>query len=1010
MDALGLSPPTQLSFDGNLGENWRRWKRNFENYLLAINSVTEPIPENGVIPVGNVPIWRRQVAILRHCIGEEAVEILDQFEFDTEADPAEDGDRLPDVLLKFENYFNPRRNTLFEWYVFWSLNQAEHEPIDMFVKRLKTQAAMCEFGDQKEMMILCRCVFGISDSKLKEKLLQNRDITLAVAINTIRAAEVTKTQLESMASKMTIASLSQQDRPTPPTPAPRKISCKYCGYDHVRGKCPAYGQNCKKCNKKNHFAKVCTSKVVNTLETNPNSKYSMNELFIGLIGNEVTKGTWIKHYDVAHGRMAHPVSFKIDTGAEANILSLDIAKKLNADILPSTAGLVSYTKHRITNHGKTKLRLHSRDQNEDTDVWFELVDDDLCPVLGLKTSVELGIVKRVDTVTTESIIDKFSDCFEGVGCLEREHKIRVDPQVRPVINRARRIPLSMTTRVKSELDKMEEMDIISRVDEPTEWVSSMVVTEKKDGSVRICLDPKPLNQAILREHHHIPTLEDIAHKFADMKIFTIMDMKHAYWHVPLDRNSRLLTTFNTPFGRYCFKRLPFGVNSAAEVFEKRVEEIFGDLNVAIYFDDLIVFGRNQEEHDVNLHELLERAREKNVKFNRQKMQLNCSEVRYLGHIVSAKGLRPDPDKVQAIKDMPDPKDKLGIQRLLGSLNFLRGFIPDTAEITAPLRALLKDGTVWEWGDDQRLAMSQVKKLLTSEPLLQYFDVSKETTLQVDSSQSGLGAVLMQDQHPIAYASRALTETEQDWPQIDKELLAIVYGFEKFRTYVYGRPIDVQTDHNPLVSIIRKSLHKASPRLQRLLLRLMKYQVRRVSYVPGKYLYLADTLSRAYISDDVGDIEEEIVMVHSLQMREDQMAALHSAYVADSTMGEVKDAIMTGWIWQTRKQAPSTIQPYWDARDELYIKNNLIYKNEQLLIPAMLRREYLKTLHKGHLGMQKSINPAKEFMFWPGMTSEVREIVSRCPTCQKFANQLQEEPLIPHAVPELPWNKVGMDIM
>jgi hypothetical protein len=234
----------------------------------------------------------------------------------------------------------------------------------------------------------------------------------------------------------------------------------------------------------------------------------------------------------------------------------------------------------------------------------------------------------------------------------------------------------MTNKVKVELQMMKDSGIIAKVDEPTEWVSSMVVAEKKDGGVRICLDPRELNKAILRKHHNIPTLENIAHKFVGMRISTILDMEHAYWHVPLDKKSQLLTTFNTPFGRRCFLRLPFGINSAAEVFEKRVEEMFGDLQVAIYFDDLIVYGKDQEEHDHSLRRLLERAKKCNVKFNKEKMQLNKTEVKYLGHIVSADGPRPDPDKVQAINDMPNPTDSKGIQRLMGSLNFLCGFIPN----------------------------------------------------------------------------------------------------------------------------------------------------------------------------------------------------------------------------------------------------------------------------------------------------------------------------------------------
>jgi len=201
-------------------------------------------------------------------------------------------------------------------------------------------------------------------------------------------------------------------------------------------------------------------------------------------------------------------------------------------------------------------------------------------------------VERIDNPNNQVILDEFANCFE-IGCLDREHIIRVDPNVKPVINRARHIPLSRVENVKAELDKMEANGIIVKVDQPT------IVVEKRHGSVRICLDLNELNKAVMREHHHIPTLEDILFKFSGMTVFTIVDMKSGYWHIQLDRPSQLLTTFNKPFGRYCYKRLLFGINSSAEVFEKQVEEIFGDLGVSIYFDDLIIAGKDQEDHTVS---------------------------------------------------------------------------------------------------------------------------------------------------------------------------------------------------------------------------------------------------------------------------------------------------------------------------------------------------------------------------------------------------------------------------
>jgi len=293
----------------------------------------------------------------------------------------------------------------------------------------------------------------------------------------------------------------------------------------------------------------------------------MNDLFIGIISQkEDSPQGWFKSYDVYSGQICKNIRFKVDTGAEANVLPLSQTK----DVLPSKAQLHSYSGDILPSGGKVTLGL---DKDGVTTLDFELVDANVVPILGLDACVGLGIVKRIDILINQAVLDEFANYFEGIGPLDCEHTIRVDPNVKPVHNRARRIPLSRFENVMAELDKMEANGIIVKVDQPTEWVNSMVVVEKRDGSVRICLDPKEPNKAVMRKHHHIPTLENISFKVSGMTVFTIVDMKNGYWHIQLDRPSQLLTTFNTPFGRYCYKRLLFGIISSAEVFERRVEEV-----------------------------------------------------------------------------------------------------------------------------------------------------------------------------------------------------------------------------------------------------------------------------------------------------------------------------------------------------------------------------------------------------------------------------------------------------
>ena len=223
-----------------------------------------------------------------------------------------------------------------------------------------------------------------------------------------------------------------------------------------------------------------------------------------------------------------------------------------------------------------------------------------------------------------------------------------------------------------------------------------MVVEKKDGSLRLCLDPKDLNKAIKREHYKIPTMEEIAAEFTGKIVFSTLDLKDGYWQIQLDEDSSQLCTFNTPFGRYRFTRMPFGIKSASEVFQKRNEETFvGISGIHIVADDIIIAASSIKEHDEILTQVMERAKDCNVVFNLNKLQLRVREVKYLGTIVTPEGIKPDPTKVQAIIEMAPPTDKPGIRRLLGMINFLAPHIPNMSTVTAPLRCLLKSDALFE---------------------------------------------------------------------------------------------------------------------------------------------------------------------------------------------------------------------------------------------------------------------------------------------------------------------------
>ena len=241
--------------------------------------------------------------------------------------------------------------------------------------------------------------------------------------------------------------------------------------------------------------------------------------------------------------------------------------------------------------------------------------------------------------------------------------------------------------------------------------------------------------------------------------------------------------------------------------------------------DVIVSGATREEHDTNLGAALNAAAEKNLKLNSEKLTVGEQQVEYFGHLITADGLKLDPQKIEAIQDMPPPADKKELQTMIGMITYLSKFAPQLSVIMEPIRDLLKEDAEFIWDEQQQAARQRIKDTITSQPVLAYFDPRKEVRLEVDASKFGLGAAVFQEEKPMAFASKFLTQAKQNYAQIEKELYAILFGCRRFHQYLYGREIQVYTDRKPLENITKKPLASAPPRLQRMLLQLQKYNLK-----------------------------------------------------------------------------------------------------------------------------------------------------------------------------------------
>lgn len=316
--------------------------------------------------------------------------------------------------------------------------------------------------------------------------------------------------------------------------------------------------------------------------------------------------------------------------------------------------------------------------------------------------------------------------------------------------------------------------------------------------------------------------------------------------------------------------------------------------------------------------------------------------------------------------------------------------------------------MWEWGEEQDAAFNKIKLMVTTAPLLKYYEPNKKLTIQCDASSTGLGATLLQDDQPLAYASRALTE--QRYAQIEKECLAIVFATERFHQYTFGRKTIVTSDHKPLESIFVKPLCKAPKRIQAMLLKLLQYDLQ-VVYKRGAELYIADMLSRAHpeLKPNQKDPFSNINAVSHLRVSTKTAKALKDATAVDETMRDLKDVIFRGWP-EHKEDVSVQVAPYFSFRDELTFHDGLIMKGERIVIPKAERNQVKSYIHASHLGQGSALRRARDCVYWPGMTDEIKQMIETFEACNTYQASQQKETLQP-TLPEteFPWQKVGVDL-
>ena len=566
-------------------------------------------------------------------------------------------------------------------------------------------------------------------------------------------------------------------------------------------------------------------------------------------------------------------------------------------------------------------------------------------------------------LTQEKVETTYADVFQGLGKFPGEpYKLRLKPGAVPAKHRPRRVPVHLQDAFHEEIERLVKIDVLEKVTEPTEWVNSFVIVEKVidssnahspnhviKKSIRLCIDPKDLNEALEREPYYSRSIDELISMFAGAKVFTIVDMDKGYWQVVLHPESRKLTCMAFDIGRYQFKRLPMGSKVASDIFQRMLDSVYIGLpGVTGIADDMVIFGRNEEEHDRNLILFLETTRKNGLVLNKKKLQFKKEEVSFFGHRWNSTGISPDPRKTESILKMQFPPDKETMHSFLGLVNFLNRYTPKLAELCSPLRKLILKDSHYSPGDPEHAAFDAIKEEFKKKIILPYFDRNKETILQTDASKKGFGAVILQEEQPIYYASRALTSAEKNYQNLEREAQAAVWGMEKFHYFLYGRKFILQTDQKPLVSIFRKHMIDVSPRIQRITIRAWQYDFE-PQHIPGKINVIADSLSRVTpLEFQDSNAEKDILAVNFLQY----------SSIEERERDEV--------LQETTK--------------DIELRSLKHYISTETL-----KQKYLKQIHQGHQGIEACRSRAREFVFWVNINSDLKEMVEKCDICQSQQN-------------------------
>ena len=626
---------------------------------------------------------------------------------------------------------------------------------------------------------------------------------------------------------------------------------------------------------------------------------------------------------------------------------------------------------------------------------------------------------------------------------------------RPVKQAPRRIPIHHRPAVDEAVADMLEKGIIEESTSP--WASPIVLVKKKDGSLRFCVDYRKLNMLTEKDAYPLPRIDDTLSAFQGAEWFSTLDLTSGYWQVELTEEAKKKSAFCIPGGLYQFRVMSFGLCNAPATFERLMEQVLAGLSwktCLLYLDDIIVYSKTFREHTERLQEIFTRLHQAGLKLKPSKCHLYQREVSFLGHIVSRDGIRADPAKTDAVQTWDHPQNITDVRSFLGLCSYYRRFVKGFSKIAAPLTRLNEKGVPFQWKEEQQDAFQELKDRLTSPPILGYPQLEGRYILDTDASDTGIGAVLSQEQYGeervIMYLSRSLTKEERRYCVTRKELLAVVYAVGQSRQYLLGKKFLIRSDHGSLAWLM--NFKDPQGQVARWIELLSEYDFQ-IQHRPGRKHQNADGLSRTPCPQcgrsDWKQLKleawKDLEIARKAKQLQDPVpeptpskgASETFCWMQQYTKEEIADLQrQEPWykVVQAALDKDSTEKIEYSAlgtdekilfnmRKQLFWEDGVLYRRWkydeetdkiQLIVPTKIRPELFRLAHEektgGHLGARKMLHRIRRRYFWPQMKVEIKENILKCDKCATRSNASPKKNKMQKYQVGRPMERVAMDIL